>query len=93
MKSIKLNFSGFYITGTSDVTPWGGGNACIEMAPFTVKHLREIRDNLNDSGFGVESINGAICDIWANHEGYHTYLKNITLGNVSESTFDYYCEN
>ena len=90
MKTITLNFTDYVIKGISDLTAWGGGNACIEMKPFHVKSLKEIKDNINDNGFGVESINGAICDVYLNYEGTLKYSKTITIGKVSEHTEECY---
>ena len=90
MKSITLNFTDYVIKGIADVTPWGGGNACIEMRPFHVKSLKEIKENLNDNGFGVKNINGAIVDIYHNYEGTLKYSKSLTIGNISEHTREYY---
>jgi len=90
MKSITLNFTDYVIKGIADVKSWGDGNACIEMAPFHVKNLKDIKDNLNDNGFGVESINGAICDVYLNYEGTLKYSKTITIGKVSARTEEYY---
>jgi hypothetical protein len=90
MKSITLNLTDYVIKGIADLTPWGGRNACIDMASFHVKHLKEIRENINDNGFGVENINGAICDVYRNYQGTLVYSKTLTIGKVSEHTQDYY---
>jgi hypothetical protein len=90
MKSITLSFTDYVIKGIADVTAWGGGNACIEMASFHVKSPKDIKDNLNDNGFGVASINGAICNVYLNYEGTLKYSKTITIGKVSEHTQEYY---
>jgi hypothetical protein len=91
MKDKTLQFIGYSIKGVSDVTLWGGGNACIVMDEFNVKHLREIKKDINDGEFGVESINGAICDIYARYRGEHKeYRRSISVGNVSDNTWDYY---
>jgi hypothetical protein len=96
MRNKTLEFKGFMISGMSDLTLWGGGNACIEMKPFFVNHLKEIRDKINDSGFGVESINGGICDIskvYQNGHGrYQEYARTIYVGDYSDSTLDRYYE-
>jgi hypothetical protein len=97
IKVKTLKFKGFRIEGMSDLTLWGGGNACITMIPFFVKHLREIRENINDAQFGVESINGAICDIkkvYQNGHGeYSEYVKTVYVGHYSDHTLDSYHEN
>lgn len=99
MKTITLKHTGYYVTGVSDLTPWGGGNACIQMAPFYVIGEKEptdqeLLDNINDAGFGVQSINGAICDVFEQYEGHgekvHINPTNRTVGSVSESTQNYY---
>ena len=90
MKSITLHLTDYVIKGMADLKPWGGGNACIEMASFNVKHLKEIKENINDNGFGVEKINGAICDVYRNYEGTLKYSKTLTIGKVSEHTQDVY---
>ncbi len=94
MKSKTLQFKGFSVTGMSDLNMWGGGIGCIEMKPFFVKHLKDIKENINDGGFGVESINGAICEIhkvYQNGHGQYTeYAKTVFVGNISDVTFDCY---
>lgn len=93
LKQLTLNFSGFHIQGTADVTLWGGGKACIQMSPFKVKSLEteEILKGINDAGFGVESINGAACDVFENFEGHLVFQKTLVVGKVSEHTLD--CHN
>jgi hypothetical protein len=90
MKSITLNFTDYVIEGIADLTAWGGGNACIEMKSFHVKSLKDIKENLNDNGFGVESINGAICDVYRNYEGTLKYSRTLHIGKVSEHTEECY---
>ena len=90
MKSITLNFTDYVIKGIADVKSWGGGNACIEMTPFHVKNLKDIKDNLNDNGFGVEKINGAICNVFRNYQGALIYSRTLHIGKVSENTEEYY---
>ena len=91
---ITLKRCGYYVTGVSDLTMWGGENACIEMKGFKVDHLREIREKINDNGFGVQSINGAICDIFDLYEkGVKEYQRTIFVGTVSENTADFYYEH
>lgn len=91
MKTITLKKVGYFITGTSDLTPWGGGNACISMRSFTTKKTtkRELLKGINDNGFGVRSINGAVCDIWELFEqGHKQYSKTIIVGSVSDYTYE-----
>ena len=93
-KTISLAFTDYVVRGLADVTPWGGGNACIEMDSFRVKSIKEdeLLKNLNDGGFGVERINGAICDIYENYQGTLKFLKSKRVGTVSEHTVEAYEE-
>jgi hypothetical protein len=88
MKTITLKKTGYYIQGQADLSLWGGGNASIEMTPFKVKDIKEktLLENINDAGFGVEEINGAICCIYEDFEGTHKYLKTVEVGKVSDNT-------
>jgi hypothetical protein len=85
---LTLKLTGYTVKGTADLTPWGGGNACIEMAPFNVKRIdkRTLLNNINDNGFGVQAINVAICDIYKNYEGTLQYLKTVEVGKISINT-------
>ena len=88
MKSKILRREGFYISGVADLNLWGGGKGSIEMKAFTCQHLREAREKINDNGFGVERINGAICAIYRLWEGgYKEYARDVRIGKVAE-----YCE-
>lgn len=93
-KSIKLNFTNYRISGVADVTMWGGGTACIEMTPFTVEKLDKtsLLEGINDGGFGVQSINGAVCDVSENFEGHLVFKETIEVGKVSEHTLNYHAE-
>ena len=88
MKNITLKRIGFIIKGTSDIKPWGGGQASIEMTPFKVKHLKELKEGINDAGFGVEKINGAICEVYDDFGKFSQYRRSIVFGKVNENTFD-----
>jgi hypothetical protein len=93
-KTLILHLTGYTIKGIADLTLWGGSNACIEMRPYIVgnKHRKTILDNLNDNGYGVEAINGGICDIYENYQGTLQYYKTITIGKVSQETKRYFDE-
>lgn len=92
MKTLILQRTGYVIKGVSDLKPWGGGNACIEMSAFKTKtiQVKEIMQGINDNGFGVEKINGAICDIYEDFEGTLRFVKNIIVGKISDYTQEYY---
>lgn len=95
-KTLTLDFVGYRITGVADVTPWGGGNACIQMDPFFTDDISKkfLRANLNDGKFGVESINGGIChisEVYADDQGnkIYKYIKTTTVGTVQPLTRQY----
>jgi hypothetical protein len=85
MKSKILRREGFFVSGVADLNLWGGGKGSIEMKPFACQHIREARGKLNDNGFGVEKINGAICDVFRLYEnGYKEFARTVRIGNVAE---------
>ena len=87
MKSKTLRREGFFVSGVADLNLWGGGKGSIEMRPFTCQHLREAREKINDAGFGVENINGAICAVYRLWQGgYKEYAKDVRIGKVAEYT-------
>jgi len=92
MKTLTLKLKGYTVKGIADLTLWGGGNGCIEMKPFFIGQKSIVNDdkllleNCNDNGFGVQSINGAICDIFENYEGTLNFLETIEVGEISEHT-------
>jgi len=92
MKTITLKKTGYYVTGVSDLTLWGNEPGCIIMKPFRINNIkkRTLLENINDNQFGVQSINGAICDINENYEGTHRFLKTVIVGKVSDHTVEYY---
>jgi hypothetical protein len=95
-KTITLKKVGYYVEGTSDLTMWGGGNGSITMTPFKVNNAsqKELLKGINDAQFGVQSINGAICDIYELYEGdYKEYLKTVVIGKVSEDTSECHYNN
>lgn len=81
-KTITLNKTGYLIKGISALTMWGGGSGTIKMKPFEVEHLKEVKELINDNGFGVESIDGAIIDIYENYEGSHKVFRKTMLINL-----------
>lgn len=88
MKKITLKLTNYVIKGVADLTAWGGVNGSIQMENFTVKRLKDIKENLNDNGFGVQSINGGVCDIYRNYEGTLKYARTLIIGKVSEDTLN-----
>lgn len=95
MKTLILKRTGYTVKGISDLTPWGGGNACIVMDSFNVNKIdnKTLKENINDGQFGVQSINGAICDIYENFEGTLKFLKTVKVGKITKHTEEYYNDN
>jgi len=94
MKTITLKKTGYLIKGVADLTSWGGGKGCILMKPFRIGNIQKktLLANINDNGFGVENINGAICDIYEDFEGTLQYYKTLEVGKISEFTKNFYDE-
>lgn len=88
--TITLSLTGYHIQGTADITLWGGGKACIEMTPFKVPTLEgvDLRAHINDNGFGVERINGAVCNVFENYEGHLVFKETLLVGRVSNFTLE-----
>ena len=91
MKTKTLKFSGYVIKGIADLTLWGGDNASIQMKPiyldekqFDINNPETLMEHLNDNGFGVQSINGALCEIYENYEGYTEFIDTVIVGKVSD---------
>lgn len=92
MKTITLKKQGYYIEGTASLITWGGGKASIPMKSFNVQHLKEIKDNINDNGFGVQEITGAICEIYESFGVHKEYKRQIVIGKVFDFVFDNHYE-
>ena len=92
MKTLTLKKTEYIIKGVADISAWGGGRGCIKMDSFKLEKISNkiLLDNINDGCFGVQSINGAICDIYENYEGTLQYLKTKKVGSITEYTEEYY---
>ncbi len=85
MKTIKIKQVGYRIHGIAILTDWYGQRGYIEMTSYDLKKLteKEIREGLNDAGFGCQSIDGA--DLIINElyeENVEKFLENRTI-NIS----------
>lgn len=60
-EKLTLTMTGYWIEGTAYVTDCFGRAGTIQMKPFQVRTLarRGIVKNINDSGFGAQTINMA----------------------------------
>lgn len=88
MKNLTLDLTGYTVRGLADVSLWGGGEGNIEMKPFNVKSIKEIPEKLNDGGFGVEKINGAIVDVYRDYNGFKKYSRTLIINEVSNNTIN-----
>ncbi len=94
-KSITLKLDHYEVHGTADVSPWGGGRGSIQMKPYRVAGTNKelLKAGLNDNGFGVESINGGVCDVYAVYSDAEgtiakKFVETIVVGNVCEEVLD-----
>ncbi len=95
-KTIKFVHDGYAFTGTADVTDWYGQGGAIEMGGWEAPVLRVGLSDLNDSGFGVQSINGGIVEVWEVYKNPKTdttvreWLTTKVIGEVSDFTEEYH---
>ena len=64
-KTMTVQAIGFQIVGMTALALWGGGEGVIPMEPVKLAHEsfpteEQIREAINDNGFGVECMEGAI---------------------------------
>ena len=80
-KEIVLQHTGYVLKGISALTMWGGGEGTINMKPFGLDKLglHAIIEGINDNGFGVESVDGAIVDVYIDYSGTLVYHDSILI--------------
>jgi hypothetical protein len=78
-KEITLAKVGYHCEGTATLNLWGGGVGKIEMKPFKVKHLREIKEGINDNGFGCRDIVSASVDIFNDYGECKRFIETMTI--------------
>ena len=90
-KSVTLNFSHFICKGTAQITLWGGDQGTITMDSFRISEGytdADLKACLNDGGFGGESIDGAVLDIYAVYSNYESqttrWYETRVIGRVNE---------
>jgi len=92
-KQITLNYSHFLCKGTAQLTLWGGDEGTIEMNPFRISDgytQDELKECLNDGGFGCQSIDGAVVDFYAVYTDSYgettatKFYETVVVGKVSE---------
>lgn len=72
-KEMTVKLVGYQIVGLTALALWGGGEGTIPMAPVklvqtTYPTQEQIRESINDNGFGVECMEGAVIRIDALYE-------------------------
>ena len=72
-KEMTVKLVGYQIVGLTALALWGGGEATIPMEPVklvqtTYPTEEQIRESINDNGFGVECMEGAVVRIDALYE-------------------------
>jgi hypothetical protein len=91
-KTITVQAIGFQIVGLTALALWGGGEGVIPMEPVKLAQesfptQEQIRDAINDNGFGVECMEGAIVRVDTLYEhGAKTYgdAEFINLAGYSD---------
>ena len=70
-KTLTLEAVGYRFTGTACVIDWYDDHCTIEMKPFNIyfsefnthdEFMNLLKERLNDNGFGVQDIRGALVD-------------------------------
>jgi len=94
MKEVILKQIGIQLEGTVKIIGWYNNAGYIEMNPVTLDNKEdvtndEIKDELNDGGFGCQSIEGAIVDVFILFEnGYKELNRSETIGNITDEDLE-----
>ena len=91
-KTMTVQAIGFQIVGLTALALWGGGDGVIPMEPVRLAQEsfpteEQIREAINDNGFGVEFMEGAIVRVDTLYEhGARTYgdAQFINLARYSD---------
>ena len=64
-QTITIKQIGYIIVGMTALDLWGGGEGVIPMKPVTINQesfptAEQIRESINDNGFGVQAMEGAV---------------------------------
>ena len=94
--TVTISRVGVRVEGTAKLHMWGGGIGYTRMDDFDLMApdisldisdddlRKKIKDNLNDAGFGCESIDGAIVDVYDLYEsGFAIYTGELIVGDIS----------
>ena len=80
-KTLTVKAIGFQVVGMTALALWGGGEGVIPMEPVRLAQesfptQEQIREAINDNGFGVECMEGAVVRVDTLYEhGAKTYGK------------------
>jgi len=94
MKEVTLKQIGIRLEGTTKIIDWYGHTGYIEMNPVILDNKEnvtedEIKLELNDGGFGCQSIEGAIVDVFILFEnGYKELDRSETIGNITDEDLE-----
>ena len=78
-QTMTIKQVGYVIEGLTALALWGGGEGCIPMEPVRLDQenfptKEQIREAINDNGFGVECMEGAVVRVDTLYEhGAKTY--------------------
>jgi len=81
---ISLNLTGYKMEGTAQLTLWGGDRCSIQMRKSIIISPTDenIIKNINDNGFGCESIDRVDAHIYKQYGGsYYKYAGYVTIVN------------
>ena len=78
-KQVALKFTDYAVQGTACLKLWGGGEGTIEMRKYHAKDKRGAIAGINDNGFGVEKLTGAIVEMIPNYEGWLDWDNTISF--------------
>ena len=80
MRTKTLKQIGYEVSGQLTMNMWGGGKGTIEMQPRQFQELttENVLRSVNDSGFGCESYDSAVVDVYVLYErGLTDYLTSV----------------
>lgn len=80
-KKIELSFTNYKIDGEVKVIDWYDREGSLYMTPYYVDELdlEQIKEGINDGGFGVQKIKSAIVDIYENYEERLVYKESMEI--------------
>jgi uncharacterized protein YebE (UPF0316 family) len=67
----------YIVQGIARIVNWFDQVGYITMDQFSVEHIKDIPDNLNDGGYGAKAILGGWVSVW-NTETHETKIYQIS---------------